>query len=110
MHWSDEGFVLGARRYGESAVVLSVFTRDHGRHAGLVRGGAGRRLAPVVQTGNRVAVTWRARLAEHLGSLVVELVDAGAARLLDDPGRLAALSAAAAVADASLPERHPYPR
>lgn len=110
MHWSDEGFVLSARRHGEAAVVLSVFTRDHGRHAGLVRGGAGRRLAPLVQTGNRVAVTWRARLAEQLGSFTLELVDAGAARLLDDRRRLAALAAATAVADVVLPERHPYPR
>ena len=28
------------RRHGESAAVVSVFTAGHGRHAGLVRGGA----------------------------------------------------------------------
>ena len=110
MHWSDEGFVLGARRHGETSAVLSVFTGEHGRHAGLVRGGAGRRLAPAIQPGNRVALTWRARLADHLGSYTVELVEAGGAKLLDDRARLAALAAAAAVADAGLPERHPYPR
>lgn len=110
MHWTEDGYVLGARRHGETSVVASVFTRDHGLHAGLVRGGAGRRMAPVIQIGNRVAATWRARLADHLGSLAVELVQAGAARVLDDPVRLGALTAAVAVAEATLPERHPYAR
>jgi DNA repair protein RecO (recombination protein O) len=110
MHWTDQGYVLGARRHGETSAIASVFTRTQGRHAGLVRGGTGRRLRPVLQTGNRVEATWRARLADHLGSLSVELVGADAARLLDHADRLAALGAAAAVAEAGLPERHPYPR
>lgn len=110
MHWTEEGYVLGVRRHGETSVIAGVLTRDHGRYAGLVRGGAGRRMAPVVQIGNRVAATWRARLADHLGSLSVELVSAGAARALDDAARLGALTAAASVADATMPERHPYPR
>ena len=41
MDWTDDGIVLGARRHGENALVLSVLTRAHGRHAGLVRGGFG---------------------------------------------------------------------
>ncbi|MEX2649032.1 MAG: DNA repair protein RecO [Alphaproteobacteria bacterium] len=110
MHWSDEGYVLAARRHGESSVVASLFTKMRGRHAGLVRGGGGRKLRPVLQPGNRVAATWRARLADHLGSLTVELIRAEAAAVLDDPPRLAALASACAVAEASLPERHAYPR
>lgn len=107
MEWSDEAVVLSARRHGETSVVLSVLTRDHGRHAGLVRGGAGRRQRGVLQPGNRLSVTWRARLEEHLGAFTVESIASGSAQWLDDPGRLAALSAACAIADASLPEREP---
>lgn len=110
MQWTDEGIVLGARRHGETSAIASVFTRGQGRHAGLVRGGMGRRLRPVLQPGNRVTATWRARLADHLGTLSVELVGADAARLLDHADRLTALGAATAVAEACLPERHPYPR
>ena len=108
MEWSDEGIVLSARRHGEAAAIVSLLTRNHGRHAGLVRGGAGRRLRGVLQPGNRVAARWRARLAEHLGTLTCELSAAFAAPLLDDPLRLAGLSSACALADATLPEREPH--
>src|SRR4051795_9760926 len=72
MDWTDEGIVLGVRRHGETSAILEVMTREHGRHLGLVRGGAGSRMRPVLQPGNVVRVTWRARLDEHLGHYVVE--------------------------------------
>ncbi|MBT6441980.1 MAG: DNA repair protein RecO [Alphaproteobacteria bacterium] len=109
MEWADDGIVLGARRHGESSAIVTLLTRDHGRHAGLVRGATGRRLRGLYQPGNEVTASWRARLAEHLGTLTCELADARAARLIDDPLRLAALSAACSVVEAALPERQPYP-
>ena len=42
MEWTDEGIVLGVRRHGESSAIVELLTRGHGRHLGLVRGGAGR--------------------------------------------------------------------
>ncbi len=108
MEWIDEGIVLSARPHGETAAVVQLLTRDHGRHAGLVRGGQGRRARGVLQTGNRVAVTWRARLADHLGAYTCELETSHAARLMNDPDRLAALTAAAAVSERALPEREAH--
>jgi DNA repair protein RecO (recombination protein O) len=72
MDWSDEGIVLGVRRHGEANAILEVMTQAHGRHLGLVRGGAGSRMRPVLQPGNEVRVSWRARLDEHLGHFTVE--------------------------------------
>jgi DNA repair protein RecO (recombination protein O) len=109
MQWQDEGVVLAARRYGESSAVASLLTRAHGRHVGLVRGGAGARARPVWQPGNRVQVTWRARLPDQLGSLTGELLAPTAARLLDDPERLLGLGAACALLETTLPERDPHP-
>jgi DNA repair protein RecO (recombination protein O) len=109
MEWSDEGIVLAVRRHGESGAILTLLTQAHGRHAGLVRGGSGARSRGLYEPGNRVLATWRARLAEHLGHFTCELAEAHAAGLLDDPLRLAALAGAAAVADASLPEREAHP-
>jgi len=109
MEWTDDGIVLSARRHGESAAIVMLLTCGHGRHAGLVHGGAGRARRGMLQPGNRVSAVWRARLAEHLGTLVCEPTGSVAAALLDDPLRLAALSAACAVAEAALPEREPHP-
>ncbi len=108
MDWSDEGIVLGARRHGEGAAIVTLLTREHGRHAGLVRGGSGRRARGVYQIGNRVAATWRARLAEHLGSYTCELLRADAATLLAEKLPLLALTSAAALLDSALPERAPH--
>jgi DNA repair protein RecO (recombination protein O) len=82
MQWIDEGIVLGVKRHGETSVILELMTREHGRHLGLVRGGAGTRLRGVLQPGNAVRATWRARLDEHLGHYTVEGIDLRAARFL----------------------------
>jgi DNA repair protein RecO (recombination protein O) len=110
IEWSDEGIVLSARRHGESAAIVALLTREHGRHLGLVPGGAGRRARGLYEPGNRLRAVWRARLAEHLGHYACELLESRAAGLLDDGARLAALSAATAVVDAALPEREPHAR
>jgi DNA repair protein RecO (recombination protein O) len=107
MEWRDTGFVLAARRHGESGLIVELLTREHGRHAGLVRGGQSPRRRAVLQPGNKVEAGWRGRLSEHLGTLDCELVDPYAARLIDDPDRLAALGAASALLLAALPEREP---
>src|SRR3954451_3886748 len=109
MQWSDTGFVLETRRHGESALIVELLTRERGRHAGLVRGGQSPRRRALLQPGNEIAVTWRGRLTEHLGTLDCELVAPHAARFLDDPGRLAALNAAVELLLAALPEREPHP-
>ncbi len=108
MEWSDSAIVLSARRHGETSSLVMLLTERHGRHAGLVRGGQGRRARGIYQAGNRVSAVWRARLEEHLGNYACELVHAAAAGLLDDALRLAALSSACSVVEAALPERHPY--
>ena len=72
MEWTDEGIVLGVRRHGESSAIVELLTREHGRHLGLVRGGAGSRMRPLLQPGNGVRAVWRARLDEHLGFYNIE--------------------------------------
>lgn len=109
MEWQDCGFVLATRRHGENALVVELLTAEHGRHAGLVRGGQSPRRRALLQPGNNVTAQWRARLAEHLGTFECELVAANAAALLDDPDRLAALNAGVALLSAALPEREPQP-
>jgi DNA repair protein RecO (recombination protein O) len=109
MEWQDEGIVLAARPYGEDALLLHLLTRVHGRHAGLVRGGQSRKVRALYEPGSRLAVAWRARLADHLGNFTAEPAGgAGAAVLLDRPGPLAALASALALAERALPEREPH--
>ena len=101
MDWSDEGIFLSAKPLGEANAVAELFTLGHGRHLGLVRGGRSRRMRPLLQPGNLLRVTWRARLSEHLGGFNVELLEANAARILDDPAALAAIGSLAGLAQAA---------
>lgn len=110
MEWQDEGLVLSARPHGETDAILSVLTFEHGRHVGLVKGGIGRRVRPMLQPGNRLELTWKARLSEHLGHFTAEPLQSFGGRLLDEPLRLAALASATALLDEGLAEREPHPR
>lgn len=107
MEWAGEGVVLSTRPYGETSAVAEVFTLEHGRHLGLVKGARGKRLAPVVQIANLVRLEWRARLSEQLGAFAVELLEPYAARALDDPFALAGATSLCALSR-QLPERVPH--
>lgn len=109
MDWRDEGVLLAARRHGETDAIAEIFTAAHGRHAGVVHGGGGRRMAPVLQPGAQLAVAWRARLEDHIGTFRVEPVRSRGALHLDDPEALALLAAVAALLGWALPERESHP-
>ncbi len=108
MDWSDEGIFLSAKPLGETSAVAELLTLEHGRHLGLVRGGRSRRIRPILQPGNLIRVTWRARLAEHLGGFNVEMMEAHGARALDDASALSAIGTLAGLLRL-LPERDPHP-
>ncbi len=107
MEWTDEGIVLGSRRHGEANAIVEAMTRQHGRHLGLVRGGGGSRLRPVLQPGNAVQLTWRARLDEHLGHYVVEPLRLHAASQLAASHVVYGVTHLAALCRL-LPERDPH--
>ena len=109
MDWSDEGILLTVRSHGETSAIVETLTREHGRHAGLVQGGMGAKMSPVLQPGSQLALEWRARLAEHLGRFRIEPVRSRAAAIMSDRTSLAGLNAIGALLVTLLPEREPNP-
>jgi DNA repair protein RecO (recombination protein O) len=107
MQWTDEGIVIGVRRHGEANAILELMTREHGRHLGLVRGGFGSRMKPVLQVGNGVSASWRARLDEHLGNYTVEAMNLRASSFFNAPHAIYGVSHLAALMRL-LPERDPH--
>lgn len=108
MDWRDEGALISVRRHGESAAIIEVFTARHGRHAGVVRGGTSRKVAPVLQPGAQLDVTWRGRLEEHIGTFTVEPLRSRAG-LMSDRLALAGLNSICALLHFALPERESHP-
>ncbi len=108
MQWTDEGIILATRRHGETSLILELMTLGHGRHLGLVRGGRSRRQQPFLQAGNSLTLTWRARLDEHLGHLLVEPIAERASVLMAAPTGLHGLQMLTSLLRL-LPERDPHP-
>lgn len=109
MDWREDGILLAVKRHGEASAILELFTAERGRHAGVVRGGASRKMAPLLQVGAQLDATWRARLADHIGSYTVELRKGRAADVMGDRVALAGLSSVCALLSFALPERAAYP-
>ncbi|MEP0156501.1 DNA repair protein RecO [Pseudophaeobacter sp.] len=109
MEWRDHGILLSRRRHGEGAAIIDVFTEHHGRHAGIVHGGASRKKAPVLQPGAQMDLLWRARLQDHLGSYQAEPLRSRAAAAFSGRMALAGLNAVTALLGFCLPEREAYP-
>jgi DNA repair protein RecO (recombination protein O) len=109
IEWRDQGALLSVRQHGETSVIIEVFTPLHGRHAGVVRGGTSRKIAPVLQPGAQLDLTWKARLDEHLGTFTVEPLRSRAAAAMSDRLALAGLNAVCALLAIVLPEREAHP-
>ena len=108
MDWRDEGILLSMRPHGETSAIIEVMTAAHGRHMGVVRGGASRKMAATLQPGTGLTLEWRARLDDHIGSFTVEPVRSRA-HLLADSLALAGLLSVCALLHEALPEREPHP-
>jgi len=109
MEWRDQGILLSARRHGETSAIIEVFTPEQGRHAGIVRGGTSRKIAPSLQPGAQLDLAWRARLEDHIGAFTVEPLRSRAAVAMQDRLALAGLNAVTALLSFCLPEREPHP-
>ncbi len=107
MEWRGTGILLAVRRHGESSAIIEVFTEAQGRHVGIVRGGAGRKMGPVLQPGAQLDVVWRARLEEHIGAFTVEPDRSRTAAAMSDRLMLAGLNSVTNLLSFCLPERVP---
>ena len=108
MEWRDQGILLSSRTHGETSAIIEVFTPSRGRHAGVVRGGTSRKLAPVLQPGAQLDLAWRARLEDHLGTFQPELLRSRAAASMGDRLSLAGLNAVTSLLLFALPEREAH--
>ncbi|MCK5425042.1 MAG: DNA repair protein RecO [Emcibacter sp.] len=108
MEFHDQGIIISLRKYGEFDAVIDVLTAEHGRHAGLVKGGMGRRQRGTLQPGNEVTLNWRGRLESQLGTYRAELRNARSASFLDYPSKLGVLNSVCAILSVSLAEREQH--
>ena len=108
MEWRSIGILLATRKHGEKSLILDTFCPGHGRYLGVVKGGATRKFAPILQVGAQLDLTWKARLQDHLGSFKVELVRARTVHAMSDRILAAGLMSVSTILSRVLPERQAY--
>lgn len=106
---TTSAIICAVRHHGEHGAIVRVMTREAGLVAGYVRGGRSRAMRPVLVPGNRVQAELRARTAEQLAGMTVELTHS-IAPLLSEPLPAAAIDWACALTAAALPEDNAYPQ
>ncbi|KQX18054.1 MULTISPECIES: DNA repair protein RecO [unclassified Sphingomonas] len=109
MQVSTSAIICAMRAHGEHGAIVRALTPDHGLLAGYVRGGRSRRLRPVLVPGNLVEADFRARTAEQLPGLTVELSHSRAG-LLAEPLAAAAIDWLSGLTATALAEGQPHPR
>jgi DNA repair protein RecO (recombination protein O) len=100
--------LIRVRKHGESSAIIEVFTPSRGLTAGIVRGGTSRKIAPTLQPGAQLDVTWKARLEDHLGSFTVEPIRSRTAQVMQDRLALAGLNAVTGLLSFLLPDREAH--
>ena len=104
MEWRDKGILLATKPFGETSLIIDVFTPNHGKASGVVRGGQSKKLKPTLQIGAQLDLTWKARLQEHLGSFQAELIRSRTANVMDDRLLLAGMLSSATLINRFFPE------
>lgn len=107
--WRDEALILASTRHGEQSAVVHVLTRFNGRTAGYLRSAASPRVRPHIQSGNCVVAAWQSRLADQLGYLTVEPLDALATPLMQSAELSLVLQSVTHLLLYALPERQAFP-
>ena len=108
MEWRDKGILLATRPFGETSLIIDVFTPGHGKSSGVVRGGQSKKLKPILQIGAQIDLTWKARLEEHLGSFQVELIRSRTANVMNDRLLLAGMLSSATLINRFFPSGQVY--
>ncbi|CAO4834107.1 MAG: DNA repair protein RecO [Holosporales bacterium] len=106
MNWQDKGVVLSAKPWAEKHLLVTVLTHNNGVNKGLVRI---TKTLSHLQPGTMVTASWKARLAEHLGTFSLDTEDVPFVRLMHLPKHLLLLKTMTSILEYALVERHPYP-
>ena len=75
MTWGDEGYILGVNTYGENSSIISILSKEHGHHKGIIYGGTSSKLKKLIHIGNKIKVTWKSKSEDAIGYYNFELID-----------------------------------
>ncbi len=108
MNWTDEGYILNINLYGENSSIVSILSKDHGHHKGVVYGATSSKIKKLLHIGNKIKVQWKSKSENAVGYYNFELLEAITPKYFDDIKRLHAILSATNICLKTLPERNKY--
>ena len=109
LEFTDEALILTVDKFGEYDAIVHLFTPTYGLCRGVVKRGLTSKLRADMQPATLVQATWKARLAEHLGTITLEAKHSYAARVMHDPLKLSAVGSVTSLLACALAERDAHP-
>jgi len=109
MRWESNGLILNFFKYNEKSYILEIFTEEHGKHKGIIRGLHSKNKRSIIEPGNEVFATWSGRLETHLGNYNVEPIKLWSSHILQFKDKLSAISSICSLISLTMAERQPNP-
>ena len=109
MRWEGNGLILNFSKYNEKSYILEIFTEEHGKHKGIIRGLHSKNKRSIIEPGNEVFATWSGRLETHLGNYNVEPIKLWSSHVLQFKDKLSAISSICSLISLTMAERQPNP-
>ena len=94
MNWDDTGYLLSKSKYNENSLISEIFTKDHGKVAGIIFGGTSRRIKNYLQIGNRVYLNFNSKSENRIGYFKIEIQQAFTPYYFDNKKKLSCISSA----------------
>jgi DNA repair protein RecO (recombination protein O) len=94
MTWDDTGYLLSKNRYNENSLIAEIFTKDHGKIAGIIFGGTSKKIKNYLQIGNKIYVNFNSKSESRIGYFKIEIQEALSPYYFDDRQKLSCISSA----------------
>ena len=104
MYWTDVGFLLSKNNFDENSIIIEAFTLRHGKHSGIVYGGASKKQKRNFQIGNKILLNWRSKGQNKPGYFNIELIKPISPMFFDDKKRSICILSATSIIKILLPE------
>lgn len=107
MIWNDEGIIISKKKYGESSLILKIFTKEHGVFSGFVKGASKKTKSNIskYEVGNIVECEWKSRIEDGLGSFKIEVKESLLGYFIIDKKRLTIFNLLTSFINSILQER-----
>lgn len=92
MKWEDKGILIATSKFGETDLLATFITENHGLAKGLIKGGTSKKQKPYLQIGNEFSIIWKSRLEEQLGFFSFDPIKIYGATLFETQTKLEILS------------------